>query len=162
MRVALTGVRNRLAYEQELAKLDAELAAGQNAFGIAVVDLNDLKTTNDKYGHDCGNVSLLRISNLICTVFAHSPVFRIGGNEFGVVLSGNDFDKIENLVAEFRETLASQDAEEKLEPWERVSAAIGYALYDPNLDTDADSVFRRADKLMYENKKQMKGDAGVR
>ena len=160
---ALTGVRNRLAYEQELARLDAELAAGQDAFGIAVVDLNDLKTTNDEYGHDCGNISLMRISNFTCSVFAHSPVFRIGGDEFVVVLRGNDFDKVNDLVAEFNETLASQDdAEAELEPWERVSAAIGYALYDANLDTDADSVFRRADKLMYENKKKMKGDAGVR
>ena len=160
---ALTGVRNRLAYEQEIAQLDAELAAGQDAFGIAVVDLNDLKTTNDQYGHECGNVSLQRVSHFICLAFAHSPVFRIGGDEFVVVLRGNDFDKVEDLVAEFRETLASQDdAESALEPWERVSAAIGYALYDSDLDTDADSVFRRADKLMYENKKQMKGDAGVR
>ena len=159
---ALTGLRNKLAYDQEFAVLEHELKMGETAFGLAIVDLNDLKVVNDTYGHECGNVSLTKVSLVICNVFAHSPVFRIGGDEFVVVLRNGDYDKAEALVAEFQQTLAGLQADEALEPWERISAAIGYALFDPKQDADVESVFRRADKEMYMNKKQLKGEGAVR
>lgn len=129
-----------------------------------MIDLNDLKKTNDLYGHDCGNVSLRLLSNTICAVFAHSPVFRIGGDEFTVILKGRDYNEIEILAMEFHarmEAFASPDAS-GLEPWERISAAMGYALFDPAVDKGTADVFRRADEQMYFNKRQMKAGCGVR
>ena len=152
---SLTGIRNKLAYDQEEEKLRKELKKGNKEFGIAMIDLNDLKSINDTYGHDYGNISIKKISQIICEVFIHSPVFRIGGDEFAVILRNNDYDKIESLVAEFNEKLAAQDKED-LEPWEKVKGAIGYALYDPEHDQSVDDVFRRADQDMYQKKKAMK------
>ena len=154
---SLTGIRNKLAYDQEEAKLRKEFKQGKRDFGLAIVDLNDLKGINDTYGHEYGNIALKNISQLICEVFLHSPVFRIGGDEFAIILKNNDYDKIETLVAEFNERLAKQD-EQNQEPWERVKGAIGYALYDPELDSSVDDVFRRADQDMYQKKKAMKGE----
>ena len=152
---SLTGIRNKLAYDQEEDKLRADLRKGKKEFGIAIVDLNDLKSINDNYGHDCGNISIVKISRLICEVFLHSPVFRVGGDEFAIILKNNDYEKIDSLIAEFYEKLDAQD-KENLEPWENVKAAIGYAKYDPELDQSVEDVFRRADQEMYEKKKALK------
>ncbi len=161
---ALTGIRNKLAYDQEATILQRELDEGKTEFGIAIVDLNDLKKTNDLYGHDCGDVSLKQLSLVTCTTFEHSPVFRIGGDEFAIVLRNEDYQHIEELVDTFESkirVLQNTDPSE-LKPWERISAAIGYALYDAELDANVSAVFRRADEQMYENKKQMKGDSAPR
>ncbi|MDO4806544.1 MAG: GGDEF domain-containing protein [Coriobacteriales bacterium] len=164
-RDALTGIRNKLAYNREIQRLnEALLEERQTSFGIAIVDLNDLKTINDTYGHDCGDMSIRRVSSLICTVFEHSPVFRIGGDEFAIVLRGHDYQNIAELAREFREAVEplKKDDTRDLDPWERVSAAIGYALYDAEQDTNADDVCRRADKDMYQHKAQMKGKDTIR
>ena len=158
---ALTGIRNKLAYDQEATILQRELDEGKTEFGIAIVDLNDLKKTNDLYGHDCGDVSLRQLSMITCTTFEHSPVFRIGGDEFAIILRGEDYQHIEELVETFVKRIrALQETDpSKLKPWERISAAIGYAIFDAKLDANVSAVFRRADEHMYENKKQMKGSA---
>lgn len=113
---------------------------------------------------DCGDMALRKLSGLICTVFMHSPVFRIGGDEFVVILKNNDYDEVDELVAEFRakiDEFERADARE-LKPWERISAAIGFVRYDPNLDSDVAGTFRRADKQMYACKQQMKGGVAPR
>ena len=84
------------------------------------------------------------------------PVFRIGGDEFVVVLENHDYDHIGDLVAEFNRQLEALAAEEGLEQWERVSASVGYALFDAAIDAGVENVFRRADKAMYARKKEMK------
>ena len=149
---ALTGIRNRNAYEEELKRLTWQLHEGKTKFGFAVVDVNFLKRINDTYGHECGNITLKECCNLVCQVFKHSPVFRIGGDEFVVILENEDYDNIKNLVAEFN---AGLDKEADM-PWKQVSAAIGYALYNPDRDDCVENVFRRADKAMYKRKREMK------
>jgi len=111
---------------------------------------------NDNYGHDKGDISIRKLCDLVCEIFDHSPVFRIGGDEFVVVLQNNDYENIESLVAQFEQRAAEISADSELNPWERISAAIGYALYDETLDTDADSVLTRADMAMYKCKRAMK------
>lgn len=161
---ALTGLRNKMAYDQEMEIIESELANGSRAFGIAIIDLNDLKGINDAYGHECGDVAIVKLSHLVCDVFSHSPVFRIGGDEFAVVLRNADYDHVAELANKFNEAVEAtqKDGADGLKPWERVSAALGYALYDEERDEDAQGVFRRADRSMYERKRSMKGDRPVR
>ena len=150
---ALTGVGSKRAYDQQVEKLTGEIAQGIARFGIVVVDMNDLKHMNDSYGHERGNLAIKKVCSLICDVFTHSPVYRFGGDEFVVVLKDRDYDGVEELIRRFNEAAAATEGE----PWERVRAAVGYALYNGD-DTVLD-VFRRADYLMYECKKKMKGGA---
>jgi diguanylate cyclase (GGDEF)-like protein len=152
----LTGIRNKFGYMKEVEKLEEELANGETKFGIVMIDMNYLKKINDEYGHEKGDIALITVSNIICNVFVHSPVYRYGGDEFVVVLRHNDYDKIEELKTLFEKTIEEQEANESLQPWERVSASLGYALYDPELDHDVEDVFRRADKAMYDRKVEMK------
>lgn len=153
-RDALTGVGSKLAYDQQAQKLTEEMKQGSARYGIVMVDMNDLKKMNDTYGHERGNDAIQKTCSLICDVFAHSPVYRFGGDEFVVVIKGRDYDQIKERVSQFRAAARAAGGQ----PWEKVNAAIGYALYEGE-DT-VDDVFRRADHLMYEQKKQMKANGG--
>ena len=121
-----------------------------------MIDLNFLKSINDTYGHEQGNVAIQRLCSIVCSVFEHSPVFRIGGDEFVVILEKIDYKIVDDLVHTFNMIIDRISVNEELEPWQRVSAAIGYALYDSNLDNGVLSVFTRADQAMYAHKKEMK------
>ena len=156
-RDALTGIRNRLAYDNEVNRIEYCMSTeGFTAFGIAMIDLNFLKRINDNYGHDKGNFAIKRICEITCRTFSHSPVFRIGGDEFVVILENEDYINAENLVEQFRRTLQDISLDKSLSPWEQVSAAIGWTRFTPGQDEDIQSVFKRADSLMYENKTAMK------
>ena len=120
-------------------------------FAIAIFDCDDLKTINDTYGHDKGDVYLKNSSHLICRVFAKSPVFRMGGDEFAVILQGEDYLNREKLKQLFVEKSAEICAFAKV-PWEKISVAMGMADYTYAGDKDVHSVARRADHLMYEDK----------
>ncbi|MBR0380769.1 MAG: diguanylate cyclase [Mogibacterium sp.] len=151
---ALTKIRNKRAYDLETERLRREIADGSARFGLAMVDLNDLKRINDKYGHDKGDEAICALCQLICSVFVHSPVFRIGGDEFIVLLENHDYEHLDELKKAFSDEI--EKAGKEKEPWKAISAAIGYAIFDPKRDSEIESVFKRADQDMYERKKKMK------
>ena len=153
---ALTGIRNKTAYDKEVARLEWQIADGKAEFGIAMVDLNFLKRINDTYGHEQGNIAIKKLCFLVCHIFTHSPVFRIGGDEFVVVLEHDDYHNVDSLIEDFNAKLDEIANEDGLEIWERVSASIGYAKYNAEIDVSVVNVFKRADKAMYARKKEMK------
>lgn len=156
---ALTGVRNKTAYDQYVKEITEKLESGVHVeFGLAMVDLNDLKVINDQNGHSAGDIALMKLSTLICAIFAHSPVFRIGGDEFIILLQNIDYKRIKKLVAEFNFKIEELQEDEYLSLEEKVSAAIGYALYDPKIDKSVSDVFKRADVAMYQRKREMKSN----
>lgn len=152
----LTGLRNKTAYDFDMKTLDRNIKEGLTEIGIAMIDLNFLKQTNDTFGHERGNAALISLGNIICGVFEHSSVFRIGGDEFAVILSGSDYKNIKELEKEFNDRISYVYNDMSLDPWLRVSAAIGCALYDAKHDSGVTDVFNRADSTMYENKRRMK------
>ena len=153
----LTGVRNKASYDQECASINERIANGEKVnFGIAMIDLNYLKITNDEYGHGEGDIALIKLSNIICEVFAHSPVFRVGGDEFTVIVSNLDYKNAEKLIDKFVSKIYSLATNKKLSPAQRTSASIGYSAFDPSHDKCVEDVFKRADEKMYENKRIMK------
>ena len=148
----LTGIRNKRAYDLTLKDLEKD----HRPFAIAMVDLNDLKLINDKYGHEKGDIAIQTISKLICDVFKHSSVFRVGGDEFTVIMLNDDYDSRETVIGHFRDEIRKIQDNDSLKPWKKISAAIGYAVYDEKKDKNATSVFKRADDDMYQNKIKMK------
>ena len=133
---------------------------GQMAFAVGVFDCDNLKTINDKYGHEKGDIYLKTASRLICRVFQHSPVFRIGGDEFAVILKNDDFQRRDELVRQFEEESAIIDAENETE-WKQVQVAMGIAVYDPRTDIYVIDTVKRADQSMYANKQERKKAAGL-
>ena len=155
---ALTSVRNKGAYTSYIEEMGARLSddGGQEtSFAIGVFDCDNLKQINDRYGHEKGDIYLKTASRLICRVFQHSPVFRIGGDEFSVILRNDDYQNREALVQRFNEGMAEISASAKHE-WEQVHVAMGIAVYDPQKDRSINDVIRRADEIMYENKRGRK------
>ena len=154
---ALTGIRNKTAYDKEIIKLERELRRNPDVgFGLVMIDLNYLKRINDTYGHEKGNFAIKKLCDIVCKVFCHSPVYRVGGDEFVVVLWGNDFYLRDSLMDDFAKIMKEIDEDGTLRPWEKISAAIGMAVFSPETDNNVNDVFKRADSLMYENKKAMR------
>lgn len=154
---ALTHVRNKGGYDEYLRQLQGRLNKGEELeLAIGVFDCDNLKKINDRYGHDKGNLYLLASCKLICEVFQHSPVFRIGGDEFVVVFQGMDYENMDALVHMFDEKqTASRDAQNE---WDKISISYGFAVYDPLLDLSLNELAKRADQLMYDNKKIRKSN----
>ena len=149
---ALTSVRNKGAYDIFMEQMQKRIDDGEDPkFAIAIFDCDSLKVINDTYGHDKGDVYIKNSCNLICRVFAKSPVFRLGGDEFAVILQNEDYLNREKLKNVFIEKSAEICAFAK-EPWEKISVAIGLADYNYAEDKDVHNVARRADHLMYEDK----------
>jgi len=155
---ALTSVRNKGAFNIYIDNLQAKANEpdADVRFAVCVFDCNDLKTINDQYGHDKGDIHLKDASAVICKTFHHSPVFRIGGDEFAAILQGDDYEIRDSLLRQFDDTCArSRETEE--DAWKKMDVARGMAVYNPDVDASVNDVVRRADKLMYENKWLSKG-----
>ena len=121
-----------------------------------MVDVNYLKRVNDTYGHERGNIYLMNAVKLISSVFGAENVFRIGGDEFVVILEGDKVSLSKYFVKQFKAEMERKNSNQSLEAWEKVSAAVGVSIYNSAKDKTADEVFKRADKEMYDNKLAMK------
>ena len=154
---ALTSVSNKSAFDLAMQDLQAKVDADRDnaAFAIAVMDCDNLKSINDSYGHDKGNAYLLASSMLMSNVFAGSIVYRIGGDEFAVILEGENFNARHELRDRFIEKSEEICAFAK-EPWEKIRVSIGIAAFDKEVDKTAQDVFVHADHRMYANKRDRK------
>ena len=154
---ALTSVGNSTAYERLVSKIDEQIKTNQQIkFGVAMFDLNSLKQINDTFGHQSGDAAIIKLSKTICNLFSHSPVFRIGGDEFAVIVQNEDYENAESIIDEFRKIM-KKNARDPLVPYEkRISSPIGYSVYSKDIDKSYADVFNRADNEMYQEKNKMK------
>ena len=152
-RDSLTGLRNTTSYTAWLEKYAKDL--GKTDYAAVVLDINCLKETNDRYGHDVGNELIVISAKIISNIFKRSPVFRIGGDEFLVVLQNKDLADYDNLFEKF-ETKCKNTFIEKENVKIHVSIACGFAKFNFDEDSCFADVFKRADDAMYENKRKMK------
>ena len=155
---SMTGVKNKTAYEEAINLLDQKILSAHANFCIVMVDVNYLKRVNDTYGHERGNEYLINACKLTCGVFGKENVYRIGGDEFVVIIEGEKVSLCKYFVAQFKSEMEHKTTNLTLNPWEKVSAAVGMATYEPSSDKTSDEVFKRADKEMYENKLAMKAN----
>lgn len=148
-RDALTGVKNKRAYVDAEKILDDVLHNyPETKIAVAVCDINGLKETNDTLGHQAGDEYIKSGCNMICNIFSHSPVYRIGGDEFVVVIQGQDYERLDSLIERMEAINVANSLEKK------VTVAIGVS---KNMtDTYISDIFKRADEKMYKNKARMK------
>ena len=152
----LTSVRNIRAFEIATNELQKNIDSQREIkFAIAIFDCDNLKEINDEYGHDKGDVYLRNSCNLICRIFKRSAVFRIGGDEFAIILINDDYKNRTNLRNSFVKKSAEICSFAK-EPWEQISVSVGIAAYDPSIDKTVKDVMVRADQAMYANKHERK------
>jgi len=150
-RDSLTGVKSKHAYVEAEEELDSQIEKSvQPPFAIVMCDINGLKAVNDIYGHKAGDEYIRSASAIICNSFSHSPVFRIGGDEFVVILKGRDYDCREELLDNMMKVL------EKNIKNGMILLAVGISDFDPDMDIRVQDVFERSDRLMYEHKEKCK------
>lgn len=151
----LTGIKNKTAYKELEKSVQGNIDNGMDylEFGLVVCDSNNLKQINDTLGHAAGDEYIKSSARLLCDIFVHSPVFRVGGDEFIIFLRGIDF----TCRLELMEKLRGQVLENK-RMGTGVILASGMSEYRPESDNFVSDVFERADKEMYEDKQRLKFD----
>ncbi len=155
---ALTGINNKNAFQKTEEAINSSIDFRYEMFTVAVFDINDLKITNDTYGHEAGDKLIKTVADMLKTVYGERKCFRIGGDEFAGILRGCDIktaynylNKLTALIDEYNNN-ANEDSIPR-----KVSVAMGVAAFNISEDKDFMDVFNRADQVMYINKKNMKG-----
>lgn len=153
----LTGVKNKTAYQEAEARLEEQMRMGKPEFAIVMLDINGLKHVNDTCGHDFGDMLITSACRIICKTFQHSPVYRIGGDEFVVILEKHDFTHYSDLLEKLNTEIGAYNKTSR--PELKVSIARGIAVFNSETDLVFANIFKRADDAMYQNKAAMKAQA---
>lgn len=154
---SLTSVRNRNAYEEKVRDFDFMIRTNPDfvRFSLAVFDLNGLKIINDSYGHEKGDDYIIDACAILCRAFEHSLVYRIGGDEFVVLLCEEDDKRKYDIINQLYLDIDKRN-EADIEAFKKISFAGGVAEFDATKDKCFSDVFNRADSVMYEKKLAMK------
>ena len=141
---SLTGLKNKRYYAQKEMYLDMMIEEGKALnFAVVVCDINGLKQINDKQGHKEGDSCIRDAAESLRSVFKNSVVFRVGGDEFAVILEKDDYKNRDDLMSSLSELQEANLREG------RVTMAFGISDYKPKIDHRVEDVFERADKIMY-------------
>lgn len=141
----LTGLRNRRSFDQDFANLTDY---NENSIVIAVVDIDHFKRINDRFGHLYGDEVLILIARIMLSAFRKSDrVYRIGGEEFVIILHHTDLAGAERALNNFRKAVANQEFPQV----GQVTISAGFSVLK-EVDS-ASSVFGRADDALYIAKK---------
>ena len=147
----LTGVKSKHAYMEAEKAHNGEIAAGAAPdFAVVVCDVNGLKHINDTLGHKAGDEYICKACKIICWIFEHSPVYRMGGDEFVVYLKGVDYDNRSELMKMLHERSV-----EHIRSGDAVVSG-GMSEFIRGQDDTVHEVFERADALMYQEKQRLK------
>ena len=147
----LTGLFNRTAY----AKYTCQDKFKPEGHIVVMFDLNNLKTCNDNLGHEQGDSYIIESAGMIKKAFgSYGNCYRIGGDEFCVLLYGISLSKCTQCISDFKKMLYGYNAAHP--DSFPLNIACGYELYDPDEDYDIGDTLRRADRMMYSKKFEMK------
>ena len=160
-RSRMTGVCNKASYLNTEKHINETIKDGVAAFSVIVSDMNGLKSINDDLGHEFGDMAIIDATNALASVYDKGNIFRIGGDEFIVILNTVSEDEIKDGLLRLEKRLAEVNQNER--PYGRpLSISVGYAIYIPDEDKECREVFHRADKMMYDNKAEYYKEHGDR
>ncbi|MBN2795515.1 MAG: transporter substrate-binding domain-containing protein [Clostridia bacterium] len=147
----LTGLSNRLSYN--LKEKEANLQAFPQT--VIISDLNDLKKINDTLGHHIGDAYIRKYGEILRTLPKEASVFRMGGDEFLILIVDCDAICAENIIQDLTQACENAIVEFEDIRLEKIDVAVGYDVrYDAN--ENLETVGIRADNMMYAHKKKMK------
>ena len=142
----LTGVKNSNAYRDIEKRIEKQIKDGTAKFAIVMLDVDKLKMINDNLGHESGDRAIIGSCYSLCKGFSHSPVFRVGGDEFVAIAEGEDYERRYEIYEKLRNNLI-------LVKNIKYDFSVGMATFEPGVDHSFKDVFARADQEMYLNKK---------
>ena len=149
----LTGCKNRDAYLEKRSSLENGIQSGKEMhFAIIVLDVNGLKGINDRFGHTFGDQLLISSTKLLKESFPKETLYRIGGDEFVIILDRRSCAVAAKMVHTFRKN-NEQAAESYTMDCSHPLISIGYAIYDSSIHYSYSDTFTAADEDMYQDKK---------
>lgn len=150
----LTGLLNERSYMIEVDKISEDIAKDNvEDFLIILMDVNNLKATNDEYGHRFGCHLIVHTGEVLPTVFKSSKLFHVGGDEFIAIVRGEDLENFDQTMELFDKTFSYSFIE--FEGKQLIfSVARGFARYQKG--NRYQDVIQSADGEMYINKKYLK------
>ncbi len=152
----LTGLFNRRAFDDDLKAIELD----RTKVIVVMIDLNNLKTINDKLGHQSGDNAIKAISRRLkrFTEKSGERCYRTGGDEFCVICKKMNVNDIIRTCDEINaELYASREV-----PGAILSMAYGYKAYDPYMYDTVEQVVMKADEMMYEKKQKMKAEMAAK
>ena len=149
---ALTGLKNRASFEEEMDALRKNEMPGKEVY-VVIIDINNLKDINDTLGHKLGDKAIIQVADAIHHSFAkYGSCYRIGGDEFCIIIYKINGIKLKYIL----DKLAHDISEEYFAEGFTLSIASGYDKFDSNSEGNIDDTLTRADKKMYGCKQYMK------
>ncbi|MFZ5645667.1 MAG: GGDEF domain-containing protein [Bacillota bacterium] len=154
----LTGVYNFRHFTEKFSALVEESKRESTPITLCLIDLNDFKLINDRYGHLMGNEVLKNVAqSLVSSTRSQDLIFRIGGDEFAVVLPGVNSNYAQAIIEHVKENLISSGL-----PGidDEISCSIGIAELSPQLPTP-DAIMETADRSLYKAKELKNADRKI-
>ena len=143
----LTGARNRRAWQEALANEEARTARLATPVAIIVFDLDEMKVTNDQFGHNAGDELLIKFVKLLVSCApANCTIYRVGGDEFTMLLIDKGPGKVQEVLSKI------QNAQEEA----GIRASAGVAMRHP--EHDLQETWELADAAMYDCKQRSRKD----
>ncbi len=149
---ALTGIANRRALDTHLAQCDQQLAAGKGPFAVAMLDIDNFKLFNDRFGHAAGDRTLQKVGEALrrFTKRQGEMAARYGGEEFTLVLNDCDPERLSAHLEVVRRAVEDLDIPHPDSPHRRVTVSIGYTV--ASTGTTMQQAIERADEALYRSK----------
>ncbi|MBZ9657973.1 GGDEF domain-containing protein [Mesorhizobium sp. ESP-6-4] len=149
---SLTGMQNRRYFDDALREYLHEFRRIDRPVGLMILDLDHFKQVNDTHGHDVGDEVLRAVATCLRGMTRyHDVVARLGGEEFAVVTPNMDVELLARFAERIRKAVANMSimsGNVRL----KVTTSVGLAVWDHK--ESAEDFYRRADRQLYEAKKQ--------
>lgn len=147
---SLTGVRNRLSYDEILEQELSRYTRYREPFSFAVLDIDHFKRINDEYGHNAGDKALQIVAQMMSRNIRKTDfLFRIGGEEFVLILPKTPLDSAAPLVEKIRKSVGETNFHFKQQ---KVNISLSAGLSSMRERDTAESIYERADKALYQAK----------
>ncbi len=151
---SLTGLGNETAFFEEVDSIDKKLKENiKIEFAVVVMDVNNVKVNNDKYGHSFGCHLIVEAARILPTIFTTSKLYHIGGDEYVAIILGDDYNNLDERIKKYDSILECGETERKGIKM-ALSVARGYKKYEN--EKTFNEVFQIADEIMYDNKNYIK------
>lgn len=156
----LTGLLNERSYLKDIESIDKAVKEKQlSEYAIVLMDLNNIKATNDQYGHRFGCHLIVRCGKTLPTYFKTSNLYHIGGDEFVTIVLGEDYKNLDQILDNIEKDLVFSHIE--FEGTKLIfSVAQGVSKYQEGFKYK--DVLQKADDEMYKNKELIKSKYGLK
>lgn len=151
----LTGLYNRKYFDGILEETTAVSYENNWESAFVMIDIDFFKQFNDTYGHDAGDVALKTVSNVLDTLFKgeYDYVFRLGGEEFGILIFNIDRITLEKRLKSLQNAIAAQKIKHSASKTEFLTLSMGVVLIDKQIyHMSRTDIYKLADKKLYQSK----------